>query len=107
MCAAYPFANDRDMLIHQSSKCRIRKSFCFNGILNFTSDTLFDIEEKLDISLINAATDEPKEIIHKYNLEVSVRADDILSNEFVSSSILNEKTAQYISYCGGMAVTSV
>jgi transcriptional regulator with XRE-family HTH domain len=79
-----------------------------SGTHNFTADTLFDIEEKLDVLLISLSDDETKEIVHKFNLEVSIKTDDILSSGFAPSLLLTEKGIhQYISHCGGMAVTSV
>ena len=79
-----------------------------SGTHNFTADTLFDIEDNLGISLIGIAADEPREIVHKYSLEVSIKAEDIVSSDFIPISLFNERRLhQYISHCGGMAVTSV
>lgn len=79
-----------------------------SGTHNFTADTLFDIEHKLGVSLISIAAEEPKEIVHKYNFEVSLKTEDILRGDFTSTYLNNESKAhQLVSLRGGMAVTTV
>lgn len=79
-----------------------------SGTHNFTADTLFDIEEKLGITLISKAIAGQKNTVYVYKLEVSVKADDILDSDFMPASLLHERRAhQIISHSGGMAVTAV
>jgi transcriptional regulator with XRE-family HTH domain len=79
-----------------------------SGTHNFTADTLFDIEDKLGITLISKTTTQQKEIVYMYKLEVSVKADDIRDSDFNPTSLINERRAhQIISQSGGMAVTAV
>lgn len=79
-----------------------------SGTHNFTTDTLFDIENKIGIVLVNKASEEPKEIVHRYELTVSVKASEILPSDYSQVMSVNEESLhQYISICGGMAATSV
>ena len=75
-----------------------------SGTHNFTADTLFDIEKVLGVNLLNYEEPHNKEIIHKYELTVSVKASDVMASDFTQPSLLNdENLRRYISVCGGLA----
>jgi len=75
-----------------------------SGTHNFTTETLFEIEEKLEISLINTGEEKPAEIINKFELTVSINPKDILTSEY--SNYLNPGILdRYVSLQGGMAAT--
>lgn len=72
-----------------------------SGTHNFTADTLFDIESVLGIDLFHWKDQQPREIIHRYELKISANTADMIG------SLPNEESLkQYISLCGGMAATS-
>lgn len=75
-----------------------------SGTHNFTTETLFEIEEKLKISLINTGEEKPAEIINKIELTVSINAKDMLTSEY-SNFLLPGVLGNYISLQGGMAAT--
>lgn len=75
-----------------------------SGTHNFTTDTLFEIEDKLEISLINTGEGKSAEIINKIELTVSINPKDILTSDY-SNLLLPEVVGNYISLKGGMAAT--
>jgi ribosome-binding protein aMBF1 (putative translation factor) len=75
-----------------------------SGTHNFTTDTLFEIEENLGITLINTGEEKPTEIINKYDLTVSVNPKDMLTSEY-SNLLIPGLLDRYISLQGGMAAT--
>jgi len=78
-----------------------------SGTHNFTADTLFDIETALGISLIFPFENIPQEIVKRYELTVSVKAEDVIRNEYIRTADLDESLHHYVAICGGMSATSV
>jgi hypothetical protein len=68
---------------------------------------LFDIERVLDITLISPIENSQQEIVQRYELTVSVKAEDVIGNEYIRSGEWEQILHKHIASCGGMAVTSV
>ncbi len=78
-----------------------------SGTHNFTAETLFDIEMVLGITLINVGESNPKEIIQRFELTVSVKAEDVIQTEYIRNKDWEQSLHNHIALCGGMAATSV
>lgn len=78
-----------------------------SGTHNFTAETLFDIESVLGIALINIDDSKPKEIIQRFELTVSVKAEDVIQSEYIRNKDWEQSLHNHIALCGGMAATSV
>lgn len=77
-----------------------------SGTHNFTTDTLFEIEEMLGITLVNTGDEKPSEIINRYELSVTIDPREM--NNYKYSDLISSKSIEnYISLKGGMAVTGV
>jgi ribosome-binding protein aMBF1 (putative translation factor) len=79
-----------------------------SGTHNFTADTLFDIEEKLGITLINSGEMKKQGLVKKYEFTVSVKAEQLAQYPAPHSFLNTEELIHHhIASCGGMAVTTV